>query len=95
MICLSQVAEVHCAHIIGDLVLPFNMNVLDMFKNTLNLLCILKQHSLNLLEVITPALEKRAIEEQFKLMDGSYNGPTVRTTPMTFFTPKKKRERKN
>lgn len=66
-----------------------------MFKNTLNLLCILKQHSLNLLEVITPALEKRAIEEQFKLMDGSYNGPTVRTTPMTFFTPKKKRERKN
>lgn len=55
----------------------------------------LKQHSLNLLEVTTPALEKRAIEEQLKLMDSSYNGPTVRTIPMTFFTPKKKREKKN
>ncbi|CAO3655487.1 unnamed protein product [Mucor hiemalis] len=42
MICLSEVCDIHCAHIIGDLVLPFNVNVLDMFKKTLNLLCILK-----------------------------------------------------
>ncbi|KAI9244746.1 hypothetical protein EDC94DRAFT_665518 [Helicostylum pulchrum] len=34
MICLSQVSDVHCAHIIGDLVLPLNINVLDMFKYT-------------------------------------------------------------
>lgn len=95
MICLSEVCDIHCAHIIGDLVLPFKVNVLDMFKKTLNLLCILKQHSLNLLDIVTPALEKREIEEQLKLMDSVYDGPTVRSAPKTFFTPTKKRDRKN
>ncbi|KAI8638767.1 hypothetical protein BD408DRAFT_422522 [Parasitella parasitica] len=95
MFSLTQVSDVHCVNIVGDLVLPQTMNVLEMFKNTLNLLYMFKQHNLDLLDVVTPALERKVIEDQLKMMTGSYNERSVRRAPMTFFTPKKKREKKN
>ncbi|KAI8887764.1 hypothetical protein K501DRAFT_174787, partial [Backusella circina FSU 941] len=95
MFSLTRVSDAHCVHIVGELVLPQSMNVLEMFKDTLNLLYLSKQHNLDLLDVVMPALERKVIEDQLKMMIGSYNEPLVRHALITFFTPKKKRERKN
>lgn len=59
MFSLTQVSDAHCVHSVGELVLPQAMNVLEMFKDTLNLLYMFKQHNLNLLHVMTPALERK------------------------------------
>lgn len=83
MFSLTQVSDAHCVHIVGELILPQSMNVLEIFKDTLNLLYLFKQHKLNLLDLVIPALERKVIE-------GSYNEPLVRRATMTFFTPKKK-----
>ncbi|CAO3655433.1 unnamed protein product [Mucor hiemalis] len=95
MFALIQVSDVHCVNIVGELVLPQTMNILEKFKDTLDLLYLFKQHNLNLLDVVTPFLERKAIENQLKMMTGSYKKPPVRHAPTTFFTPKKKRERNN
>ncbi|KAL0136380.1 hypothetical protein V8B55DRAFT_1538893 [Mucor lusitanicus] len=53
------------------------------------------QHNLDLLNIATPSLEKKAIDDQLKMMRSSCKEPPVRHAPTTFFTPKKKRDRKN
>lgn len=95
MFTLTQVSDAHCVHIVGGLVLPQNIYILDKFKDTLNLLYLFMKHNLNLLDIVSPFLEGKEIEDQLKMMSSSFKDPPVRHAPTTFFTPKRKRERRN
>lgn len=66
MFSLTQVSDAYYAHIVGELFPPQTMNILEMFKDTINLLCLFKQHNLNLLEREIPAIERKVIEVQLK-----------------------------
>lgn len=90
----TQVSNAHCVNIAGEIILPQTMNTLERFKDTLNLLYLFKQHNLNLLDVVTPSIERKAIEDQLKMLSNSYKEPPVRHAPKTFFTPRRKREKK-
>lgn len=80
---------------VSELVIPQKMNVLDVFKDTLHMLYHFKQHNVNLLDKLKPAIERRAVKEQLKMMTGGHEEAPTRSAPKTFFTSKRKRERKN
>lgn len=93
MFSTSQICDVHCVHIVSELVFPKTMNVLKIFEKTLNLLYIFKHHNLNLLEMAIPAIERQEVEAQFQLISSSKESSLMRRAPVTFFTPKKRDKR--
>lgn len=77
---IRQSADIFVANYGSDLFLPTTLSTLTLLKDTLDHLFEIKNHHVNLANIVTPAREKQNIQEQLDRLR-----PAAKTRPVVFF----------